>query len=745
MRFNTGHAEVQAEGFGETVEASIAASGKAFKGLIDGLYSRKIEAAVRELATNAFDAHKAAGSIAPFDIHLPTVLQPTFYIRDYGTGMSHDLVMRRYMTLFDSTKDGMHSSDIAVVAADDQVGMLGLGSKSFFAYTDACTLTIWMDGEVRLYSIYMGANGVPRCSLAHRGPSDEPTGVKVEFAAKAKHIKAFETAAIRVFKGFPIQPNGLSIKVREEITTAPIELGTGWKAFPAGYLPDNGFYARQGCVLYPIDLAQIDDMAVVVVSEEDDEDGKVELSEQFARFKSLALTIVLDFPIGSLEFDLSRERLAYSDHTLRSLRKHWDSFRADLDNRTAAAFAGLNSRYERMQATLSDLFVGMGPLLANSTHLWEANELKAALLEGLPKNRVQAAKRPHPFRSAHKTLRVGESEHHALLSYKNRLASGAPEESAFADAIFLYRDEAKPKNLSLRLTQHLVETGKQWLFVFEDGQLLKNFKRFGCPPITRLSSIPQPPKEVVERSSAGAIRRHGVFKRIKVIRDGDTIDGATEDDDLDGHLFAFMNCGSVYNPDSDRYPDYNVSDIIALHQILKATTGQSISFINIRSNDRLERWDDLPLFYDLVDKLAEKLSKPQIADVVAVMNQFHYSCSRYDNAFSKLTEQRKKERNPLTAMRRFPKRGKMATQEMRDIAVHLLHSDALSKVKNDIIHIAYGMGIEVLPPLSNHEIQSYPLLPKKWETYIDWLNKDVRYDATTTKFYRTLIKDHFAC
>ena len=70
MQFRGAHAEVETEGFAERAKFSIAASGKAFKGLIDGLYSRKIEAVVRELSTNAFDSHKAAASIAPFETHL---------------------------------------------------------------------------------------------------------------------------------------------------------------------------------------------------------------------------------------------------------------------------------------------------------------------------------------------------------------------------------------------------------------------------------------------------------------------------------------------------------------------------------------------------------------------------------------------------------------------------------------------------------------------------------------------------
>ena len=60
MRYQSNHAEVVAEGFGQSAIFSIAGSGKAFKGLLDGAYSRKIEAAIRESATNALDSHRAA-------------------------------------------------------------------------------------------------------------------------------------------------------------------------------------------------------------------------------------------------------------------------------------------------------------------------------------------------------------------------------------------------------------------------------------------------------------------------------------------------------------------------------------------------------------------------------------------------------------------------------------------------------------------------------------------------------------
>ena len=46
---------------------------KAFSILIDKLYSNKKYAIMREIASNAVDAHLAAGIDKPFDVTLPTM------------------------------------------------------------------------------------------------------------------------------------------------------------------------------------------------------------------------------------------------------------------------------------------------------------------------------------------------------------------------------------------------------------------------------------------------------------------------------------------------------------------------------------------------------------------------------------------------------------------------------------------------------------------------------------------------
>ncbi|MGH6957867.1 MAG: hypothetical protein ACREEW_14470, partial [Caulobacteraceae bacterium] len=96
---------------------------KMFSLLADKIYSDKPLAVVREITCNALDVHKLTGQTRPFLVATPTDLDPSFSVRDFGTGLTHDEMVGLYTTFFDSTKQD----------TNDQVGGFGLGSKSPFA------------------------------------------------------------------------------------------------------------------------------------------------------------------------------------------------------------------------------------------------------------------------------------------------------------------------------------------------------------------------------------------------------------------------------------------------------------------------------------------------------------------------------------------------------------------------------------------------------------------------------------
>lgn len=312
--------EVTTHGVVESNTFSIKANGKAFKVLIDGLYSNKILAVIRELWSNAHDSHAEAGCPErPFDCQLPTIWEPQFRVRDYGVSLSHDGVMRLYTTVFESTKEDTNA----------QVGKLGLGSKSPFAYTDTFTVTAWKDGEKRIYSAYIGEDYVPRISLLGTEVSDEPQGLEVAFPAQTSDCRKFIEAAERVIRGFTVKPNiiGEGVQLRETERNVLVS-GDGWKLYESEDWSE-GAVARQGCVIYPIDPEAVN--------------GATPTQRGL-----LNAPFFIDFPIGALEIAASREGLGYDKTTCanivaklaeieRDVIAHFSKEIADIPTRWAVA------------------------------------------------------------------------------------------------------------------------------------------------------------------------------------------------------------------------------------------------------------------------------------------------------------------------------------------------------------------------------------------------------------------------
>lgn len=298
--------EVGTVGTQQVQSFSIKANGKAFKVLIDGLYSDKIRSVIREIWTNAYDAHVMAdNTVQPFECHLPTVFEPSFRVRDYGISMTHHGVMHLYSTVFESSKE----------ATNEQVGKLGLGSKSPFAYTDTFTVTAWLDGEKRTYSAFIGSDYVPQIAHMMTEPTTEPDGIEVAFPVKMTDIEAFRIAAERVIVGFETRPK----IVGQKLTDKPLEehtRGDNWVLYKQTWdAAITSAHARQGCVLYPIDANAVQGLTG-------------------AQRSLLQAPIVINFPIGSLEISANRESLGYDTSTCANITAGLD----DIINTLAAEF-----------------------------------------------------------------------------------------------------------------------------------------------------------------------------------------------------------------------------------------------------------------------------------------------------------------------------------------------------------------------------------------------------------------------
>lgn len=300
MRTNIEARQVQTFGVGEVTDFRIKANGKAFKVLIDGLYSDKIRAVIREICTNAFDAHAMAGCPdKPFDLQLPNNFDPVFRVRDYGVGMDHETIMHLYTTVFESSKED----------TNEQVGKFGLGSKSPFAYTDTFTVTAFDGSEKRLYSAFIGPAYVPQIALMGVTPSTEPRGIEVQFPVKTSDCWAFQQAAEATLIGFDVLPNVTGASLKLDKLNVVIS-GNGWKLVRGGPYGMKA-HAKQGCVVYPLDPAAIDQ------------------TTQFER-AILMSPFFIDFPIGDLEISASRESIGYDDPTKKNIRRRIEEIACEI-------------------------------------------------------------------------------------------------------------------------------------------------------------------------------------------------------------------------------------------------------------------------------------------------------------------------------------------------------------------------------------------------------------------------------
>lgn len=290
-----------------TSEYTIKASSKAFDILSSGLYSDKIKAVIRELSTNAFDAHVDANNEnTPFYVHLPTDTEPSFWIRDFGTGMPKEQIESLYTTYFDSTK----------TSSNDFVGCLGLGSKSPFSYTDNFSVISFFNGTKYTYTCFISEHGTPSIALLEECETEQENGLMISISVKRQDISEFHRKAKEVYRFFscPISFNTDlqierfdNVKNSNELFVSSNSVkGLKYiaKKSPSNAQKGNAIFVVMGNVCYPVDTSMIVDSFP---------DDSIFEKRFFAEYTPTNIFICC--PIGSIDVAASREGLQYKKQT----------------------------------------------------------------------------------------------------------------------------------------------------------------------------------------------------------------------------------------------------------------------------------------------------------------------------------------------------------------------------------------------------------------------------------------------
>lgn len=294
---------VSSSGVQTTSAFGIARTPHMFNILSSGLYSDKVAAVIREIGCNAMDAHIMGGNPdLPFEVKLPTALDRSFYVKDWGPGLDDREVRELYTTYGWSSKQ----------QSDDVTGAFGLGSKSPFAYTtqneedrDGFTIAASKDGVKRIYTCHIGDNGAPALSRLYEGPADAdwPHGVMVTFPVQTRDIAEFHQKAAEVFRWFKVKPVVLGIP-ESRLETPDFGFKGSFFSMQAKQsdVESSGACVITGNVRYPINQRRLGDLSPTEVA-------------------LLNSNVHFFLPIGEVMMTPSREELQYTEGTKANLRK----------------------------------------------------------------------------------------------------------------------------------------------------------------------------------------------------------------------------------------------------------------------------------------------------------------------------------------------------------------------------------------------------------------------------------------
>lgn len=223
----------------ETTGFSIEVNESMFQMLTSNVYNDTILAVMREWSTNACDACIAAGKEVNFDVHLPTVEEPQFSVRDYGTGLPPEDIKGLFSNLGASTKRGSNAYN----------GTLGIGRMAGLAVANAFTVESFHNGKHYSYAISM-QNGVPVTMHLGDVNTTEPNGLKLSVTVDTDDIGKYVERTPKLYKYFDHKPN-LNKDINVELDVSE-HISENWFIQKATSVYDRHNYVVMSQVAYQI-------------------------------------------------------------------------------------------------------------------------------------------------------------------------------------------------------------------------------------------------------------------------------------------------------------------------------------------------------------------------------------------------------------------------------------------------------------------------------------------------------------
>ena len=261
--------------------------------LCNRMYQNPVRTMIQEYMSNARDAHREIGKDdTPIEVTLPTYLDNTLRIRDFGPGLTPERIEDVFVFLGESTKR----------ADNIQTGGFGVGAKVGWAYSDSFTVVSIVEGVERVYLAFLGTENVGKLSLISTKNTTDAQGVEIQITIKKEDITSVMRGVQHVCHFWEVPP--IIHNATETIT----------------------FYTGPRNEPVLLDVPNCSEKALAVVDGIPyplDATSAVHLKDINIPYNSY-LTACLFFNTGDIDLAVNREGLRYSDKTITAISMHID-------------------------------------------------------------------------------------------------------------------------------------------------------------------------------------------------------------------------------------------------------------------------------------------------------------------------------------------------------------------------------------------------------------------------------------
>lgn len=294
------------------------------------LYSDKVLAVIREYTCNAIDAHTAAGCPErPIQVGFPNQMNPNFTVRDFGPALSEQEIHDVYAFYGESTKRN----------TNDQIGMLGIGSKSAFSYGDNFIINSFLNGKKYVYNAFIDPSQIGQISQLVVEDTKEENGIEIVVPVLDKDANEFLEKGKKLFKWFNVRPIIKGVPEFQYDDNKVLFAGDNWRWYEnskenssrysySSYRSSGQSFVVMGNIGYPIDEGSLN----------------VDYSESYRTL--LHENLVLDLPIGDLDISASREKLQYTELTRKNIKNLLLKVQKEMSEKIEERFKGCKTLFQ---------------------------------------------------------------------------------------------------------------------------------------------------------------------------------------------------------------------------------------------------------------------------------------------------------------------------------------------------------------------------------------------------------------